>query len=303
MALVFLSRLQRTVAQVGKTVRPSLFVDNNGAVAAGPDFRGLPKAKAAEKHMELLDGLPRSSLLVYSDGSQDELGNTGWGAVTFHDCETTTACGYLPNAEVYDAEAVGAYEGMKLTRTRVMANPDIKEVLLFLDNSSVVDGILGTTPASSQRAYMGLRNIAQKLLPGVTTRVAWVPGHKDVLGNETAGKLARRVQNSQDQRATAPPSLTSDDGREDEGGTNKRNTGTTTSPPTTSAGGSKPRPCPQNSTSHALSSAGFWRRGQDTETSWSTTKDSSTTAGPPANAVSQGHKGTSWSAAWWHLSF
>jgi hypothetical protein len=38
---------------------------------------------------------------------------------------------------------------------------------------------------------MGLRQIAQKLLPRVTTRVAWVPGHKDVLGNEEADRLAK----------------------------------------------------------------------------------------------------------------
>ncbi|KKO96477.1 pyruvate decarboxylase, partial [Trichoderma harzianum] len=80
---------------------------------------------------------------------------------------------------------------MKLARTRALANPDIQEILLFLDNSAVVDGILGPTPASSQGAYMGLRQIAQKLLPRVTTRVAWVPGHKDVLGNEEADRLAK----------------------------------------------------------------------------------------------------------------
>ncbi|KKO96446.1 hypothetical protein THAR02_11453, partial [Trichoderma harzianum] len=185
------TRLQRTAALVGKTVRPSLFAKNNGAVRAGPDLRGLPKSEAAEKHLELLDGLPRSTLLAYSDGSQDKQGNTGWGAVTYHDFKRTTACGPLANAEVYDAEAVGAFEAMKLARTRALANPDIREILLFLDNSAVVDGILGPTPASSQGAYMGLRQIAQRLLPRVTTRVAWVPGHKDVLGNEEADRLAK----------------------------------------------------------------------------------------------------------------
>lgn len=175
--------LQRTANLVGRTVRPSLFAKNNGAVLAGPNHRGLPKKKAAEKHIELLDNLPREVLLCYSDGSQDKAGNTGWGAVTYHDCRSTSACGYIPNAEVYDAEAVGAYEAMKLA--------SIREVRLFLDNSAVVDGILGKTPDSSQRAYMGLRKIAKDLGPRVTTKVAWVPGHKDVFGNEQADKLAK----------------------------------------------------------------------------------------------------------------
>lgn len=42
----------------------------------------------------------------------------------------------------------GAFEAVKLARTRI-AYPDINEVLIFLDNSSVVYGIIGTAPASS----------------------------------------------------------------------------------------------------------------------------------------------------------
>lgn len=113
------------------------------------------------------------------------------GAVAFHKARATKACGNLANAEVYDAEAVGAFEALKLAKARIRANPDIKELILFLDNSSVVDGILGPTPASSQGAYMGLGKIAKELLPSVTTRVAWVPGHEDVYGNEVADELAK----------------------------------------------------------------------------------------------------------------
>ncbi|KAL7892746.1 hypothetical protein HDV63DRAFT_388471 [Trichoderma sp. SZMC 28014] len=38
---------------------------------------------------------------------------------------------------------------------------------------------------------MGLGKIAKELLPSVTTRVAWVPGHEDVYGNEVADELAK----------------------------------------------------------------------------------------------------------------
>lgn len=37
---------------------------------------------------------------------------------------------------------------------------------------------------------MGLRKIAKELQPAVSTKAAWVPGHKDVLGNEKADALA-----------------------------------------------------------------------------------------------------------------
>lgn len=156
-----LTRLQRTTALAGRTVRPSLFAHNNGAVLPGPDFGGTKKGEAAKRHLKLLDGLPSSTLVAYSDGFQDELGNTGWGAVTFHKARATKSNGCLPNAEVYDAEAVGAFEAIKLAKERIRSDPDIKEVILFLDNSAVVDGTLGLTPPSSQGAYMGLRKMAK----------------------------------------------------------------------------------------------------------------------------------------------
>ncbi|PNP37739.1 hypothetical protein TGAMA5MH_10340 [Trichoderma gamsii] len=113
-----LTRLQRTAALAGRTVRPSLFAHNNRAVLPGPEFRGTKKEEAVKSHLELLDSLPNSTLVAYSDGSQDEFGNTGWGAVTFHKARATKSNGCLPNAEVYDAEAVGAYEAIKLAKER-----------------------------------------------------------------------------------------------------------------------------------------------------------------------------------------
>lgn len=122
--------------------------------------------------MELLDGLFNSTLVAYSDGVQDEIGCTSWGPATFHEARTTKARGSPANAEVYDAEAVGAFEAPKLAKDRIRAGPGIKEIILFLDNSAVADGILGPIPASSQGAYMGLRKIANELLPAVIIKVA-----------------------------------------------------------------------------------------------------------------------------------
>jgi hypothetical protein len=62
--------------------------------------------------------------------------------------------------------------------------------LFFLDNSAVVDGLLGVPPASSQHAYIKFGKLAESLLPRKTT-VIWVPRHKDVPGNEIADRLAK----------------------------------------------------------------------------------------------------------------
>lgn len=86
---------------------------------------------------------------------------------------------------------VGAFEAIKLARERIRSDPDIKGVHPLPGHSAVVDGILGLTPASSQGAYMGFRKIAKDLSPNALTKVAWVPGHKDIHGNEVADKLAK----------------------------------------------------------------------------------------------------------------
>lgn len=142
-----MTRLQRTALIAGCVTRPSLFAHNNSAVLPGPDFHRSIKEEAAEKHLELLDSLPTSTLVVYLDRLQDKIGNTGWGAAAFYKARAIKANRSLLNAEVYNAEAVGAFEGLKLRRERICADPSIKELILFLDNLSVVDSILGPTPA------------------------------------------------------------------------------------------------------------------------------------------------------------
>ncbi|KAL7910914.1 hypothetical protein GGI35DRAFT_445956 [Trichoderma velutinum] len=176
---------------MGRTIRPSLFTKNNKAVLAGLNHRGLPKKEAAEKHIELLDNLLREVLLYYSNRSQDKAGNTGWGAITYHNCQSTSACGYILNTEVYNTEAVGAYKAIKLTREQVHLNPSIRKIILFLNNSAVIDSILGKTPDSSQSAYIRLRKIAKNLSPHIITEVAWVPGHKDIFRNKEANKWVK----------------------------------------------------------------------------------------------------------------
>ncbi|KAK1249619.1 hypothetical protein MKX08_009622, partial [Trichoderma sp. CBMAI-0020] len=84
------------------------------AVLPGLELRGTKKEEAAESHLELLDGLLNSTL----------------------------SSGCLPNAEVYDAEAVGALKVIKLTKERIRIDLSINKIILFLDNSAVMDGIL-----------------------------------------------------------------------------------------------------------------------------------------------------------------
>jgi hypothetical protein len=74
-------------------------------------------------------------------------------------------------AEVYDAEAQVALEAMQPIQQRIREDPGIRDAYFFLDNSAVVDGLLGTPSASSQHAYIKFGKLAEAILPH-KTRVA-----------------------------------------------------------------------------------------------------------------------------------
>ncbi|KJZ69944.1 hypothetical protein HIM_10667 [Hirsutella minnesotensis 3608] len=76
----------------------------------------LPKTYsiAARKFRDWLQALPPRTLVVYSDGSRSEEGHVGYGYAVHRDGSSVlSGKGRLGPAEVFDAEARGALEGLK----------------------------------------------------------------------------------------------------------------------------------------------------------------------------------------------
>lgn len=130
--------------------------------------------------------------MIYSDGSQikhDGELRTGWGFSIREggsSRELLTKAGRLLQAEVFDAEVYGALQGLAAAR----AVAPSKHLYVCLDNTSVVDGINGASPESSQAIFLRFQAMAASHAPGVT--VKWIPGHMDIEGNEAADKLAKQ---------------------------------------------------------------------------------------------------------------
>ncbi|PKK44111.1 hypothetical protein CI102_14790 [Trichoderma harzianum] len=71
----------------------------------------------------------------------------------------------LSMLEVYDAEARGAAQAMKLALRIIRDSPLVREAYFFLNHSAVVDGLLGTPPESSQEEYIAFQKGAKAAYP------------------------------------------------------------------------------------------------------------------------------------------
>ena len=194
------TRLQRCCQLVPNSQRPAL---------VKPSFKKPPQRgdKEEEAHLFrqwLLERDEHSDLVIYSDGSQLKdhgLARTGWG-FTIRKGGTTQEVyrnkGRLLQAEVVDAEAHGALQGLAAAR----AIGRQKCLFVCLDNTSVVDGLNGNPPESSQAVFLRFQQIAALHEPGVI--VKWIPGHKDIEGNEAADKLAKEGAMLETGITTAP---------------------------------------------------------------------------------------------------
>lgn len=149
----------------------------------------LPKEEAAIAFVAWLSTVDPSCLVVYSDGSQQTDGSTGYGFVVYRGvdrhCKTPLAShsARLGPAEVFDAEAHGALAGFEAA-----ANIDpLATIYVCLDNTAALDGLTGQRPDSSQHIFTRFQLLATKF--DVHTR--WCPGHCELPGNEEADRLAK----------------------------------------------------------------------------------------------------------------
>ncbi|KAM4062397.1 RNase H domain-containing protein [Hirsutella rhossiliensis] len=124
----------------------------------------------------------------------------GYGYAIHLDGQTVlSGCGRLGPAEVFDAEAKGALEGLRAA----LSLPRSQRVVVCLDNIAAATCLRGMPADSSQDVFLEFQALATA---HGATEVRWIPGHTSIPGNEQADALAK-AGTSQPEPAGAVPTL------------------------------------------------------------------------------------------------
>ncbi|KAL9561254.1 hypothetical protein ACKAV7_014609 [Fusarium commune] len=182
----FRTRLRRTDELLASCTRPKL-VQRYFHKEQIPPLQIASKEKSADTFIRWVESLDLLTLVVYSDGSLSSEGVASYG-FTIHQNNVPIfdGSGRLGPAEVFDAEATGALEGLKAALN--LRDAATQNIFICLDNLAAATCLRGTPSDSSQDIFLEFQALATS---HGAVQVLWVPGHTDIPSNEQADKLAR----------------------------------------------------------------------------------------------------------------
>ncbi|KAL9563791.1 hypothetical protein ACKAV7_012033 [Fusarium commune] len=195
----FRTRLRRTDELLAPCARPKL-IEQRFNQEQMPPLQTASKKETADAFLRWVQSLDPLTLVVYSDGSLSSQGAASYGFTIHQDSlPVLHGSGRLGPAEVFDAEATGALQGLKAALN--LQESVSRNIIICLDNLAAATCLRGTPSDSLQDVFLEFQALAA--LHGAT-QVRWVPGHTDIPGNEQADKLAKAASSLPEPEGAQP---------------------------------------------------------------------------------------------------
>ncbi|KAG6979059.1 putative RNA-directed DNA polymerase from transposon BS [Fusarium oxysporum f. sp. conglutinans] len=180
----FRTRLRRTNELLAPCPRPALMQKCFGKGQDTP-LQTAPKEESAEAFLQWVETVDLTTWIVYYTQTKD--------------LSICDGSGRLGSAEVFDAEATGALEGLKAALN--LPGSAARDVVVCLYNLAAATCLRGTPSNSSQAVFVDFQALAAS---HGATQVRWIPGHTDIPGNEQADKLAKAASSLPEPEGAQP---------------------------------------------------------------------------------------------------
>ena len=107
---------------------------------------------------------------------------------------STLTLGSGGDAQAYHAELTGIANALQTEADSTISHLTDRSIVVYSDSQAALKAIKKADPMTSQDLFRQIYSAADSLVKGgASLRLQWIPGHKDVPGNEQADKAAKET--------------------------------------------------------------------------------------------------------------
>nr|CAH0105188.1 unnamed protein product [Daphnia galeata] len=138
---------------------------------------------------------PVTSIRAYTDGSKSSTPESTTCAIFVPTLNHEHAYTLTKGSSIFTAEVTAIYQALKFIYDVDDCPP---EAIIYSDSSSAITAISSNSLSDNEAVTATREIIASLKSSGTRTRLAWIPSHTGIEGNERADRLAAMECNTQD---------------------------------------------------------------------------------------------------------